>query len=883
MKKYSTPVALFLLLSCFSAGRCFAAPMGAGFYDTSEYMIGKVAVAIVFPESNGSLQAQTENWSDPRKLDVESRIQAAMSWWAARNPAANLSFVYVATTVATGYEPINCNAVATSLPSTPPCKNGEKDWIMDVMGRMNYTESDYFDRVYHYDNDIRDVNGADWAFTIFVVDSLNDADGMFPDSYFAYAYLGGPFAVTTYDNDGYGIDYYSAIIAHETGHIFYAQDEYADSKCSHTTPSGYLNIPNENCENSGSSNVNCIMRGDIMPYYPYSTDCPTCNGPAVCGYTKNMLGWRDSNSNGIPDISDLPPTTVLYAYSPDPTGNSTPAYYGMAYSTTAYTNSNPYTDSDPVRIPNNISVNLIAGVEYRVDSGAWQAAVPRAGTFGHTIDSFTFTTAALADGSHALQARARDNFLAYDATPGADSLTIDTSHPPDIGYVYDGLGADINYVSSLHAMSANWGASDYSDVTYEYAIGTIPKGTDVTQGWVSAGPDRSVTRSGLDLVDGTLYYFAVRAVGVVGGVPVYSGVSVSDGQRVDVTSPTVKVEISSPLPAKTGPLNLKLVVTETNGLTGSPSLTFTPVSGPAQTVNLTYLVSSTWTGSAFIESFYSTGTAVFAFRAVDLAGNIGSVITAGGTFTVDTAVSGITGGTVVNSDNAAVAVPAGAYGGSLVIRISTVPSSRTALADSHSPDSVPLPVHDLTREFTAETPAGLAVTYFDPPLTIKLCYPDSNNDGLIDGDGIADDIAGLYLLDDAASRWTPVPGAVRNTVENCISAQTSHFSVYAIRATDLSQLGMDKLKAYPNPCYFLRSSLTIKGIPPDAGEPKVYIYNTAGELVRELERDDGIDSLNKAVWDGKNKSGQKAASGLYIYLAKTSNYGNGSGKFYIFW
>jgi hypothetical protein len=35
-------------------------------------------------------------------------------------------------------------------------------------------------------------------------------------------------------------------------------------------------------------------------------------------------------------------------------------------------------------------------------------------------------------------------------------------------------------------------------------------------------------------------------------------------------------------------------------------------------------------------------------------------------------------------------------------------------------------------------------------------------------------------------------------------------------------------------------------------------------------------------WDGKNEKGQTAASGLYIYLLKTGNYGSAKGQFYVF-
>ena len=723
MKRTLTLAAAALLISCSNAVRGFAAPYGAGFYDTSEYMMGKVTVNIIFVQSNGTLDPRTETngWTTNKKNIVIIGMQNAMAWWAAREPKANLNFTFQNTTLTTKYEPINHTTSDEGL------------WIAEVMGKLGYSESDYFDRVYHYNNDLRTANGTDWAFTLFMVDSELDLDGEFADYGFAYAYLGGPFMVLTYDNDGYGIGDIAGVSAHETGHIFYALDEYYQDSSNHCTASdraGYLNIVNANCENiSGIATYESIMRGQIQPY----TD------NAISPSARQMIGWRDTNGNGILDINDLPPTTVLYTYLTDPTTNTTPAYFGMAHSTTAYTNSNPYADWSPARTPDNISINRIAGVEYKVDSGGWLAATPRDGLFDQNIESFTFTTAALSVGAHTIQARAKDNFLAYDATPESDSLTISAPPPPlptDIAYVYDGLGADINFISSINTLSANWGASSFTGgVTYEYAIGTTQGGTEIS-GWTGVGTNRSVTRSLLNLIEGTMYYFGVRAVGAG---PVYSTVAVSNGQRVDVTSPTASIQITSALPAKVGPLTLKLTVTES--LTGNPALSFTPVSGSAHPVTMSYLASNVWSGSASIDTLCSSGTAVFAFSAVDLAGNTGTLLTAGGTFLIDTST-----------------------------------------------------------------------------------------------------IAGV----------TPV--------------------------------AMDKMKAYPNPGYFDKVSfITIKGIPFDAQDPKIYIYNTGGELVRTLVKGSGIDSSNNGEWNGRNTGGAKAASGLYLYLVTTGNYGKASGRIYIFW
>jgi len=89
------------------------AALGAAptYYQTSEYMIGQVAVGIILPESIGG----AENWSEPdenypgwdRRQLVINGIQAGLDWWAANEPHADLTFVYdIHLDVPTSYEPI---------------------------------------------------------------------------------------------------------------------------------------------------------------------------------------------------------------------------------------------------------------------------------------------------------------------------------------------------------------------------------------------------------------------------------------------------------------------------------------------------------------------------------------------------------------------------------------------------------------------------------------------------------------------------------------------------------------------------------------------------------------------------------------------------------
>ncbi len=93
-----------------------------GARETAAFAAGRVAVGVVFLESDGSIMTSTENWTredprwpgeDRRELAV-AQIQGALDWWNARSPDGSLELFLPAAgtygapqTLATGYEPIN--------------------------------------------------------------------------------------------------------------------------------------------------------------------------------------------------------------------------------------------------------------------------------------------------------------------------------------------------------------------------------------------------------------------------------------------------------------------------------------------------------------------------------------------------------------------------------------------------------------------------------------------------------------------------------------------------------------------------------------------------------------------------------------------------------
>jgi hypothetical protein len=378
-----------------------------GYYDLTEYMIGRVAIGIIFLESDGTIDPSTEDWTQQEKDTALGSLGLAggylqwVNWFNSENMNYHVLNIYAEVhTINISYEPI-------IHPSGVTNDYWEKLYVSEALGKMGYTTGDWMQRVRDYNNYLRDnietlpgYYGTDWAFTVFLVDNSNDADGLFSDGYHAYAYLGGPFTVCPHlVPGGPPGPMLNSVFAHEMGHIFYATDEYNGV----TEYSGYLNAAD--VEGSG-----CIMDNFAL---------------CVSNGTKLQVGWRDTDSDGRADILDVDPETYLTPYSPDPTSNPTPTYTGSATVQT-YTNNNPNGPG------NDVTINCIADVQFRVDGGPWMYATPDDGNWDDPVESYTFTTPPLSNGTHIIETRAMDSVGNYDSTPSSDTLTVILGNsPPD--------------------------------------------------------------------------------------------------------------------------------------------------------------------------------------------------------------------------------------------------------------------------------------------------------------------------------------------------------------------------------------------------------------------------------------------------------------------
>jgi hypothetical protein len=390
-----------------------AQPYGATDQNTSEFLAGSVSVNLFLPESDGSVDLSTENWTADREQAVVAQVAAGLDWVRTQRAAASLTFVYhvisgrTDSRAKTGYEPVARKADPTGT-------TGEDLWVKEILTNMGYSSGDRWTRSRALANATRRADGTDWGVNVFVVDSLSDADGKFADGYFAYAWVGGPHVVMTYDNQLWGIARMNQVTRHEILHSFFAFDEYSVSGCNCTEHRGYLDGTNGSCRTCNATAATCVMDS---------------NGAAMCDNTRRQIGWADLDGDGADDVIGEDPFTTLAALPASVCG--TVAFSGQG-AVVAASNRNSAGFTPKV----SISVNRVSGVEWRADGGAWLSTSPSDGAWGDYVEACS-AAASLSAGTHLLEVRAVDDHGNVDLAPPQATIQV-LSAATDPGNVLGG-------------------------------------------------------------------------------------------------------------------------------------------------------------------------------------------------------------------------------------------------------------------------------------------------------------------------------------------------------------------------------------------------------------------------------------------------------------
>ncbi len=326
-------------------------PYGAEADDTGEFMLGRVAVTPVFLESDGRIDANTENWTQGQINQVLSNIQTGLNWWtqllATKSSVHTLEWVidttYTSTLTPTPYEPISRNSNAYTM------------WVSQFLSDVGFSAGPDIDtNVRAFNNSQRAKLDTDWSFTIFVVNSQNDGDGGFaPGGSFtrAFAFAGGLFEIVPSTRP-------ASTYTHETGHMFWARDEYTGGG-NYTQRRGYYNSQNTNAIDL---NPTQNFQQELSIMSAGSTLQTAYDTLVTSDATLAQIGWKDSDRDGIFDLLDVP-------FSLEGTGrlNASTNSYRFVGRSAVQTLPNRNTSGTQ----NDITINRIGRIEYRVEQGPW--------------------------------------------------------------------------------------------------------------------------------------------------------------------------------------------------------------------------------------------------------------------------------------------------------------------------------------------------------------------------------------------------------------------------------------------------------------------------------------------------------------------------------
>lgn len=378
-------------------------PSGSRWEDTSEFMIGRVAVPLLFAESDGTVDPNHFDWTPALRDSVVGAAVRGLLQWSLLAASRNIPLTFLIEPhagLATRYEPIDRPIGQETL------------WMEDLLEPLLGTKGSALSMAYDYANAARARWNAQWASIVFAVQNDTSAAGTFPDGFIAHSNLGGPYFVIPVNNlnsQSASLDYY---FEHEMTHQFWALDEYPANNawwaCTLTT--GYFNRPNRNSSvpadgYCGIPTVHCLMKGN------YPDDW--------CGFTTDQIGWADLDGTGILDLYETRPTV-----RPDSTVYRTGA--GLAITLRgeadegAFPNRNPYHSG----AGDSISIAVVDSIEYRLDLGAWLPIPCGDGRCDSGVERFALVLPPLSTGNHVVEWRAWNSSGRTALVPSATTLSV---------------------------------------------------------------------------------------------------------------------------------------------------------------------------------------------------------------------------------------------------------------------------------------------------------------------------------------------------------------------------------------------------------------------------------------------------------------------------
>ncbi|MEW4453879.1 hypothetical protein AB1L30_14490 [Bremerella sp. JC817] len=390
-----------------------AVPYNATALDTGEFMLGDITVTVVFFESVGS--DNTETWTNQHRTEVKGKIEEALQWWedtlALQSSVHTLNFeidyTYADNPIEVNVEPISNRA------------DDLEAWVGPFLSEVGVSRSGIVENdVRQFNHTQRVANDTNWAFTIFVINSDNDADDLFPSNSSvrgAFSLAGGSFLAVPSGRP-------ASTIAHEISHQFWAMDEYASTSSTYDSTRGYYDTQNTNAV-TGNPDVNSrestLLGNQTELAAAYAAHTSSTS-------SLESIGWKDSDGDGLFDVFDVP-----IAFSAESSFNAETSQLRI----TGLGEIGVLPNQNSWGQQTSVTINRLDRVEIRVDGGEWQTA--------QVIDDYTVTldlTLTMPDsGMHVVEVRL------VDATGliTSDIFTASTAHIDSS--IVDGFSGYLSY------------------------------------------------------------------------------------------------------------------------------------------------------------------------------------------------------------------------------------------------------------------------------------------------------------------------------------------------------------------------------------------------------------------------------------------------------
>jgi hypothetical protein len=272
------------------------------YFSNSDVMNGTVAVSVFLVESKGGIDPDLYSWTLADQTFAFSQVLEGLNWWVEQSRAFNLAKPLQFTLLQ--YPATN---PICQVPYEPVLRPGSDAflWVDQIMSNAGASAGTVFERVAAFDTAARNQNQTDWAYSMFIAYNPPPARPAFTDGRASWAYIGGPYTISLFHSFGWPL---STIATHETGHIFYACDEYFQpgyQVCSCTcAPEVRPGATNGNCQDlsCNRASTQCMMR---------------LNEAALCPFTVAQIGWTSAVPKPPPST---PSSLVASATSPTEVG-----------------------------------------------------------------------------------------------------------------------------------------------------------------------------------------------------------------------------------------------------------------------------------------------------------------------------------------------------------------------------------------------------------------------------------------------------------------------------------------------------------------------------------------------------------------------------------